>query len=85
MLIRSTFSVYLFCFLVGLSEEAPSQLDEVLLVISYDGFRPEYLHRHVTPTLNEFREESTWAQFMQPVFPTKTFVNHFSIATVNIE
>lgn len=87
MMIRCTFSIFLFCviFLVEFSEEAPSRLDEVLLVISYDGFRPEYLHRHVTPNLNEFREESTWAQFMRPVFPTKTFVNHFSIATVNIE
>lgn len=58
--------------------------DRALLIISYDGFHPDYLNRNVTPNLNKFRDEGTSAQFMFNVFPTKTFVNHFTIATVSI-
>lgn len=61
----------------------PSKTEPALLVISYDAFRPEYLNRKVTPNLNKFRKEGTSAQFMYNVFPTKTFVNHFTIATVS--
>lgn len=61
----------------------PSGAESALLVVSYDAFRPEYLNRNVTPNLNKFRKEGTSAQFMLNVFPTKTFVNHFTIATVS--
>lgn len=60
-----------------------SDSEPALLVVSFDGFRPNYLYRDVTPTLNEIRLKGTSARFMLPVFPTKTFVNHFSIATVS--
>lgn len=53
----------------------------VLLVVSFDGFRPDYLNRNITPTLNEFRSAGVRSAYMRNVFPTKTFVNHFSIAT----
>lgn len=68
--------------LLGFCEGAPLQSEQVLLIVSYDGFRPEYLNRNVTPNLNKFHSEGTSARFMLPVFPTKTFVNHFTIATV---
>lgn len=76
-------SVFLFLIsLYGFSEGSSLQPDPALLIVSYDGFRPEYFHRNVTPNLNKFRREGTSARFMKPVFPTKTFVNHFTIATV---
>lgn len=56
--------------------------EPALLVVSYDAFRPDYLRRNVTPALNKLRREGASAQFMVPVFPTKTYVNHFSIVTV---
>lgn len=55
-----------------------------LLIVSYDGFRNDYLNKGITPNLNKFREEGTSAEFLKPVFPTKTIVNHFSTATVTI-
>lgn len=58
-------------------------VEPALLVVSYDAFRPEYLNRNVTPSLNKLRTEGSSAKYMVPVFPTKTFVNHFSIATVS--
>lgn len=56
--------------------------EPALLVVSYDAFRPEYFRRGVTPYMNKFRTEGTTADFLYNVFPTKTFPNHHSIATV---
>lgn len=63
--------------------KSQSVAEPALLIVSYDAFQPEYLYRNVTPNLNKFRREGTSAEFMIPVFPTKTFVNHFTIATVS--
>lgn len=77
-LLISVFTVFTFVDATTLNTEP------ALLVISFDGFKPDYLHRNVTPNLNQFRKDGVSAGFMLPVFPTKTFVNHFSIATVSI-
>lgn len=71
----------LFHFAICGTIQTRSDLDQGLLVISYDAFRPEYLNRNVTPNLNKFRNDGTSAPYMQNVFPTKTFVNHHSMAT----
>lgn len=74
-------SPLLITFVICGTIQTRSDLNQGLLVISYDAFRPEYLNRNVTPTLNKFRQEGTSAPYMENVFPTKTFVNHHSIAT----
>lgn len=58
--------------------------DPALLVISFDAFRPDYFERNVTPNLNKIRQDGLSAPFLLNVFPTKTFVNHHTIATVNL-
>lgn len=70
---------------LGLCEATTSEPESepALLIVSYDGFKPEYMYRNVTPNLDKFRREGTTARYMNPVFPTKTFVNHFTIATVS--
>lgn len=50
-----------------------------LLLISLDGFRPDYLD--LTPTLKRLAYCGVSAPYMKPVFPTKTFPNHYSIVT----
>lgn len=60
-----------------------AKTEPALLVISYDSFHAEYFKRNVTPFLNQLAKEATHAAYMQNVFPTKTFVNHFTIATVS--
>lgn len=52
-----------------------------LLIVSYDAFRPDYFNRDLTPYMNHLRHHGTTAEYLQSVFPTKTFVNHHSIAT----
>uniref|UniRef100_A0A182RCF5 Ectonucleotide pyrophosphatase/phosphodiesterase n=1 Tax=Anopheles funestus TaxID=62324 RepID=A0A182RCF5_ANOFN len=53
----------------------------VLIVVSYDGFRTEYLQRNSSAYINEIRRNGTTSAFLRNVFPTKTFPNHHSIAT----
>ncbi|XP_058819698.1 bis(5'-adenosyl)-triphosphatase enpp4-like [Topomyia yanbarensis] len=53
----------------------------VLIVVSYDAFRNEYLQRNSTAFMNELRRNGTTTEYLRNVFPTKTFPNHHSIAT----
>ncbi|CAL1290969.1 unnamed protein product [Larinioides sclopetarius] len=52
-----------------------------LLLVSIDGFRPDYLERGLTPTLEKLSLCGVRTPYMQPVFPSKTFPNHFSQVT----
>ena len=52
-----------------------------VLLISFDGFMNEYLERNPTPNFDRFIEDGTRAEYMIPVFPTKTFSNHYSMVT----
>ncbi len=52
----------------------------VTVLISIDGFRPDYLARGLTPRLDALAESGVKAS-MRPSFPTLTFPNHYSIVT----
>ncbi|KAM7444663.1 hypothetical protein ABFA07_006760 [Porites harrisoni] len=52
-----------------------------VILISMDGFRPDYLERDITPNINYLAKNGVRAQFLLPQFPTKTFPNHYSMAT----
>jgi predicted AlkP superfamily pyrophosphatase or phosphodiesterase len=52
-----------------------------LILISIDGFARDYLQRYKAPTLHRLAQNGVTALAMQPSFPTKTFPNHYSIAT----
>ncbi|XP_055353600.1 ectonucleotide pyrophosphatase/phosphodiesterase C27A7.3-like [Paramacrobiotus metropolitanus] len=52
-----------------------------LLVVSTDGFRAEYLSRHLTPALERIRSCGVSAPSMRPTHPAITFPNHYSLAT----
>ncbi|KAE8745674.1 hypothetical protein FOCC_FOCC007675 [Frankliniella occidentalis] len=53
----------------------------MVLVISMDAFKPDYVDDCLTPTIVKLRSSGAFAPFMKNVFPTKTFPNHHSIAT----
>lgn len=72
--------VFGFCIAVAAAVEAVTR-HPVLLVVSFDGFRPDYVRPDVTPHLARFRDAAARTPYMRPVFPTKTFVNHFTMAT----
>jgi predicted AlkP superfamily pyrophosphatase or phosphodiesterase len=52
-----------------------------VLLISIDGFMNEYLDRNETPNFDRFIQNGTRAEYLIPVFPTKTFPTHWTIAT----
>ncbi len=52
-----------------------------MLVVSLDGFRWDYLDRGLTPNLSRLAREGMRAEALIPVFPTKTFPNHYAIVT----
>lgn len=52
-----------------------------LILISIDGFRHDYQERFPTPALDRIARRGVRAEAMQPVWPTLTFPNHYSIAT----
>lgn len=52
----------------------------VTILISIDGFRPDYRTRGVTPNLDALAAAGISAA-MRPSFPSKTFPNHWTLAT----
>lgn len=50
-----------------------------VILVSLDGFRWDYTQRGITPTFDKISREGVSALSLQPVFPSKTFPNHFSI------
>jgi len=51
------------------------------IVVSLDGFRWDYLNRGLTPNLNSLKNKGYYADSMSPQYPSKTFPNHYSMAT----
>jgi predicted AlkP superfamily pyrophosphatase or phosphodiesterase len=52
-----------------------------LLLISIDGFRPDYLSKADSPNLYEFARQGVRAKSLKPIFPSLTFPNHYTIVT----
>ncbi|RIA80199.1 alkaline-phosphatase-like protein [Glomus cerebriforme] len=57
------------------------EFNNTVILISFDGFRSDYLDRNVTPTLKEFFQKGIKAEYMLPSFPSVTFANHYTIVT----
>lgn len=52
-----------------------------LLLVSFDGFRADYLQKYEFPHLQNFVEDGVLVEHVNNVFITKTFPNHYSIVT----
>ncbi len=52
-----------------------------VIVVSFDGFRYDYADKTDTPNFDYMKEHGTKAESFRPIFPSKTFPNHYSIAT----
>lgn len=52
-----------------------------VLMISFDGFRYDYIDSVDTPNFDFATENGVKAESLIPVFPSLTFPNHYSIAT----
>jgi predicted AlkP superfamily pyrophosphatase or phosphodiesterase len=53
----------------------------ILILVSIDGFRWDYLDRFKPPALTRLADEGVRAEGLIPQFPSKTFPNHYTIVT----
>lgn len=53
----------------------------ILILVSLDGFRWDYPDRGVTPNIRSLIESGVRSKSLIPIFPTKTYPNHYSIVT----
>ncbi|WP_238988389.1 alkaline phosphatase family protein [Aureibaculum marinum] len=52
-----------------------------LILISLDGFRWDYVDKYTPPNITNFIKKGIKAESLISCFPSKTFPNHYSIAT----
>lgn len=71
----------LFIFLLTISFILGEKPENYVLLISFDGFREDYLAWYDTPNFDILAENGSKVDGLKPVFITKTFPNHYSIAT----
>ncbi len=62
-------------------EARSTERQPYLVVLSMDGFRWDYADKAATPNLDGIAREGVKARAMIPSFPTKTFPNHYTMAT----
>lgn len=63
-------------------ENAPRWLDAPYVVlVSFDGFRHDYLDRWPTPAFDRLAEAGVRADALVPPFPSKTFPSHYTLVT----
>lgn len=93
-MIRSLFTLFLATVLLGyapvvwatpigeetLPENRAETRQPVTILISIDGFRPDYMERGITPNLSALAATGASGP-MRPAFPTKTFPNHWTLVT----
>jgi len=68
----------------AIAQIAPKSLKDLkptVILISLDGFRPDYLNKYPAPTLSMLAQKGVRAKWMTPSFPSLTFPNHYAIAT----
>ncbi|MFP4556883.1 MAG: ectonucleotide pyrophosphatase/phosphodiesterase [Bacteroidales bacterium] len=66
---------------VGISGCNSSDSDTYVVMLSLDGFRWDYPEIANTPTLHSIAKNGVTAEALIPCYPSKTFPNHYSMAT----
>ena len=75
------FNSFLSAFVLNFGQKPIKDLKPTVILISFDGFRYDYIDKYKPKTLNKLAKNGVRAKWMIPSFPTKTFPNHYTIAT----
>ncbi len=75
------FSILLSIFILSLNFTWAQEKKPYVILISLDGYRYDYTARFSPENISKFIKEGTAAQSLIPSFPSKTFPNHYTIAT----
>lgn len=77
---KYTLRIILIIFILSLAG-LYAQTKPYVILISFDGFRWDYVNRGITPNFSYMKEQGVSAISLRPCFPSKTFPNHLSIIT----
>jgi alkaline phosphatase D len=84
-MIRSFYSILIAAAFItsftGCSRTITGKKTSYVVMVSLDAFRWDYDSIYRTPVLDEIAGDGVKAERLIPSFPTKTFPNHYSIAT----
>jgi len=74
------------CAVNGLKEPERINQSETLakpyvILVSIDGYRYDYTSKYSPPVISQFMSAGTSTKELLPVYPSKTFTNHYSIVT----
>ncbi len=78
-MVRRAFLFLAFLSLMSFCVQGAGR-DNYTVIISLDGLRWDYLDTYDVPFMNQLSREGVKA-VMQPSFPSKTFPNHYTLAT----
>jgi predicted AlkP superfamily pyrophosphatase or phosphodiesterase len=68
-------------FLLAAEQPLAQPSRPIVILISLDGWRWDYLERFSPPVLSRLASRGVLADALVPVFPSKTFPNHYTIVT----
>ncbi|MBT1707717.1 ectonucleotide pyrophosphatase/phosphodiesterase [Fulvivirgaceae bacterium PWU5] len=76
-------SVVLFVagYLISIASYAQPKERPYVVLVSFDGFRYDYVSRFKPPYFQEFIRKGAAAEGLIPSFPSKTFPNHYTLVT----
>ncbi|PYR73145.1 MAG: alkaline phosphatase family protein [Acidobacteria bacterium] len=67
---------------IAIAQRDPfADLQPTVILVSFDGFRWDYPSKMPTPNLHQLMTRGIHARNLIPSFPSKTFPNHYAIAT----
>lgn len=69
------------CLALATLAAQPAKRSPILILVSLDGFRWDYLDRGVTPHLSGLASRGVRATGLIPSFPSLTYPNHYTIVT----
>jgi predicted AlkP superfamily pyrophosphatase or phosphodiesterase len=85
MKLRSVLFIFLLSFILlgceNTNENTNETYNNYVILVSFDGFRWDYPDLYKTPNFDQLAEDGVKADRLIPSFPTKTFPNHYSLAT----
>jgi len=71
--------IFLFNFLIANIQNNENK--SIVILVSFDGFRYDYTNLIDTPNFDYIGNNGTKSISLQPIFPSFTFPNHYTIAT----
>jgi predicted AlkP superfamily pyrophosphatase or phosphodiesterase len=73
--------VALACLFAACRPAPPPTKPAIVVLVSIDGWRWDYLDRYEAPTVAKLAAEGVRADGLIPQFPSKTFPNHYTLVT----